>query len=229
METLTLTASTRTALGKRAKDVIKERLIPAIVYGHGVDSRPISVTTSDFRRVFAKAGSSSLVDLAVDAAAPVKALIKEVQFHPVRSEPIHIDFIQVKMTEKMSVTVPLVFTGESEAVKALGGTLVKALDHLDIECLPADLPHEIVVDIGILKTFDDAITVADLALPKGVHVATHGELTIAFVDRPMTEEEMKKLEESQVGDIGAVKTEADEKTVEEAETAAEPKEGKNEA
>jgi large subunit ribosomal protein L25 len=232
MATYTLEGTTRTALGKRAKDVMKERKIPAIVYGHGVDSRPIAVPASDFRRVFQKAGSSALIDLAVDGAAPAKTLIKEVQYHPTRNEPIHVDFLQVKMTEKMRVTVPIVFTGESEAIKALGGTLVKGLDHVEVECLPADLPHEITVDIGVLKTFDDSITVADLALPKGVQVETHGELTIAFVERPMTEEEMKKLEESQLGDVTAVKTEADEKKEGEAEGEAAPaaeSEGKNEA
>ncbi len=216
METLTLAASIRTALGKRAKDVMTERKIPAIVYGHGVDARAISVPASEFRRLFMKAGSSTLIDLAVDTAAPVKVLVKEVQYHPLRSEPIHVDFLQVQMTEKMSVEVPLVFTGESEAVKALGGTLMKTLDHVDVECLPADIPHEISVDIGVLKTFDDSITVADLKLPKGVEVTTHGELTIAFVEKPLTEEELKKMEESQVGDVTAVKAESDEKKAEKA-------------
>ncbi len=232
MATYSLEAITRTALGKRAKDVMKERKIPAVVYGHGVDSRPIAVPASEFRRVFMKAGTSALVDLAVDGTAPVKSLIKDVQFHPTRHEPIHVDFQQVKMTEKMRVTVPIVFTGESDAIKALGGTLVKGLDHVEVECLPADLPHEIAVDIGALKTFDDAIMVSDLALPKGVHVTTHGELTIAFVERPMTEEEMKKLEESQLGDVAAVKTEGEEKKEGEAEGEAAPvaeTEGKNEA
>jgi large subunit ribosomal protein L25 len=225
METPTLAASIRTALGNRAKDVMKEQKIPAIVYGHGVDARSISVPASDFRRVFMKAGSSTLIDLAVDAAPPVKVLIKEVQYHPTRPQPIHIDFLQVRMTEKMSVTIPLVFIGESEAVKVLGGTLMKAMDHVDIECLPADIPHEVTVDISVLNTFDDAITVADLKLPKGVEVTTHSELTIAFVEKPMTEEELKKMEESQIGDVAAVKAEAEEKKEEKAVEGAAVKEG----
>jgi large subunit ribosomal protein L25 len=231
MDTLTLAAVTRTSLGKRAKDVMKERKVPAVVYGHGVGSRPIAVPASDFRRVFMKAGSSSLIDLVVDAEKPVKVLIKQTQLHPTRHEPIHIDFLQVKMTEKMRVAVPIVFTGEADAVKALGGTLVKALDHLEVECLPADLPHEIVVNIGVLKTFEDAITVEDIDLPEGVHVTSHGELTVAFVERPLTEEELKKREESQVGDIAAVKAESDEKKAEGEAAAAEgeTKEAKNEA
>jgi len=226
MESLTLESVTRTALGRRAKDVLKERQIPAVVYGHGIEAKPVSVASSSFARVFAKAGSSSLIDLVVDGAAPAKAIIKEVQYHPVRSTPIHVDFQQVKMTEKMRVMVPLVFTGESEAVKVLGGTLVRALDHLEVECLPGDIPHEISIDISALKTFDDAVTVADIAPPKGVAIMSHGELTVAFVERPMTEEELKKLDESQVGDVTAVKAEGEEKHAEkEAETAAAETEG----
>lgn len=206
---MTLEASARTALGRRAKTVREALLIPAVMYGHGVETRTISVPFQTFRKVYSQAGTSSLVDVVIDGASPVKAIIKEVQVNPLTMSPIHIDFHQVNMTEAMTAHVPLSFTGDSLAVKALGGTLVKSLDHVEVECLPADLPHEIVVDISQLQTFDDKITIGGLKLPKGVSVTNEPEAMVAFVEAPLTEEELKKLEESQVGDVTAVKSEAE--------------------
>lgn len=216
METLLLPAVARTSLGKRSQDVRDARQIPAVIYGSGTEARAISVPVSDFRKVYAKAGSSALVDVAIDGGAPVKAVIKEVQVNHLTMEPLHIDFHQVRMDEKMTARVPLVFTGEAGAVKALGGTLVKSLDAVEVECLPANLPHEITVDISKLNTFDDAVTVADLALPSGVEIITDARQTIATVEAPLTEEQLKKMEEdAKVGDVTAVKTEGEVKKAEE--------------
>jgi large subunit ribosomal protein L25 len=216
MEALILNAKSRDANATRAKDVREQNDIPAVVYGHGTEARAISVSVSEFRKVYAKAGSSSLVDIVVDGGAAVKAVIKEVQPHHLTMQPLHIDFHQVRMDEKMTARVPLVFTGESLAIKALGGTLMKSFDALEVSCLPADLPHEITVDLSVLKTFDDAITVATLSLPKGVEVLTEATATIATVSAPLTEEELKKMEEgSGPADVTAVKTEAEIKKAEE--------------
>lgn len=215
MEALTLHATTRDAASTRAKDVREQKNIPAVIYGHGTDPRALTVPAAEFRKVYAAAGGSSLVDIVVDGAASVKALIKEVQPHYLTMEPHHVDFHQVRMDEKMNARVPLVFTGESEAVKALGGTLIKSLDSVEVECLPADLPHEITVDLSLLKTFEDAITVASLPVPSGVEILADKNDAIATVSAPLTEEQLKKMEESQVGDVTAVKTESEEKKAEE--------------
>mgnify|MGYP001589199987 CR=1 FL=1 len=229
MDSLNLTAVSRTQTGRQATQVRAAQQIPAVIYGHGIEARAIAVPVAEFRKVFARAGSSSLVDVKVDAAAPVKALIQEVQLHHLTMQPIHIDFHQVRMDEKMHARVPLKFTGESAAVKALGGTFVKTMDAVEVECLPADLPHEIEVDIAALNTFDAAITVAGLKLPQGVAVLDDAKQTIATVEAPLTEEELKKLEESQLGDVTAVKSEAElKKAEEEAKAAAETAEGAGE-
>jgi len=186
-------------------------MIPAVIYGSGIESRSLSVPFSAFRKVFHEAGSSSLVDVKIDGGASVKAVIKDVQFHPLSMEPVHIDFHQVKMDEKMTAEIPLAVTGESEAVKVLGGTLMTPVESVEVECLPTDLPHEIVVDISLLKTFDDTITVADLKVGPGVKVLDDPENLVAAVEAPLSEEELAKMEESQVGDVEAVKAEGEEK------------------
>lgn len=183
--------------------------IPAVMYGNGVSSQIISLPKSAFVKMYSAAGFSSLVDVTVDGQPSVKAVIKEIQLHPLTNEIVHADFHQIRMDEKMTVRIPLVFTGESLAVKGLGGTLVKSMDEVEVSCLPADLPHEITVDLSVLATFEDSITVSSLNLSKGVEVLSDENATIATVARPMTEDEIKKLEEPAVADLSAIKSEAD--------------------
>ncbi len=218
-----ITAETRQSLGKRSKDELKKMRIPAVMYGKGVSAQTISVPKSPFVKMYAAAGFSSLIDVSVDAQSAVKAVIKEVQLHPLTNEITHIDFHQVRMDEKMTVRIPLTFTGESAAVKGLGGTLIKSMDEVEVSCLPADLPHEIEVDLSVLATFEDSIDVASLKLPTGVEVLSGGTETIATVARPLTEDELKKLEEGSTADLSAIKTEADIKKEEAAKKEAEEK------
>jgi large subunit ribosomal protein L25 len=206
-----LTAQPRTKIGRQAKQELAEMKIPSVVYGRGIETQSVSVPRSEFLKVFKQAGYSSLIDLAINATAPVKVVIKSIQAHPLTQELEHIDFHQIRMDEEMTARIPMVFFGESAAVKTDGGTLIKSLDELEIRCLPADLPHEIQIDLSKLKTFEDAITVASLVLPKGVSAATEGDVIIATVARPLTEDELKKLEESAIGDVSTIKSEGDEK------------------
>lgn len=217
-----LTAVTRQDVGRQAKKVRKLGSIPAVMYGPGIPPKSIQIGASEFQKLYRLAGSSSLIDVSVDSSAPVKVLIQEVQLHHLTRKPNHIDLRQIRMDEELTIDVELVFQGEAPAVKELAGTLVHAYDTLTVRCLPADLPHEITIDLSSLKTFDDVITVADLKLPKGVTIEQSGDVTIASVTPPMTDEQLKKLEESSVGDVTAVKTEAEEKKAqEEAKKAAE--------
>ncbi|MFA6503393.1 MAG: 50S ribosomal protein L25 [Patescibacteria group bacterium] len=194
--------------------------LKAVVYGHGLPSRTIQVSTPDFKKLYRAVKHSTLFDLDVEGEQPVKALIGEVQVNPVNMHPVHVDFRQLRMDENVTVSVPLVFVGESAAIKALGGTLIKSLDELEVECLPGDLPKEIVVDLSSLNTFEDMITIGSLSLPKGV-VTTHDlNDAVATVEAPMTEEELKKMDEAQAGDVTAIKTEAEEKKEKEAADAA---------
>ncbi|MSR84925.1 50S ribosomal protein L25 [Candidatus Uhrbacteria bacterium] len=205
----TLSAQARTT--KRAKDERIANRVPAVMYGHGIPSTSFSIGRSEFNKLLQLAGYSSLIDLSLGTNSPVKVLIKEVQVDPLSMAPAHVDFYQVRMDEELTAHVPLKFTGESRAVKEDGGTLVKSLDTIEVRCLPGNLPHEIEISLTTLATFDDAVTVAHLALPAGVVAVTDGTLTIATVARPFTEEELKKMESSEAADVTTIKTEGEEK------------------
>lgn len=181
--------------------------IPAIMYGKGIAPQEITLGRSEFVKVAKEAGTSSLIDVSIDGAAPVKVLVKEIQRHVLRMDPIHVDLYQVNMNTEITANVRLSFVNESAAVKTLGGTLMKAMDEVEIECLPANLPHEIEVDLAALATFEDAITIGSLKLPAGVKVTADAEQTIATVARPLTEDELKKMEEGETVDVTAIKTE----------------------
>lgn len=204
----------RTELGKRAENLRQVGKIPGIVYGPGVTPQPVALEAPEFKKVYRQAGKSSLIDIQINAAEPVKVLIQEVQVHPLTLEPTHVDLRQINMKEKLTVAVPLEFVGEAPAVKELLGTLVRVHDTLTVRCLPGALPSKIQVDLSKLQTFNDVVSVADLILPAEVEAVQGVRDVIASVTPPLTEEQLKKMEEeSQVG-VSAVKVEADIKKAE---------------
>lgn len=221
-----ITADKRTKTDQPAKQMRDNMRVPGVLYGAAMPAESLSVRHGDLVKLLRSAGFSSLIDLNL-AGSDIKTLIKDVQVDPLSMEPIHVDFYRVRMDKELEAFVPLKFVGESKAVKTDGGTLVKSQDELEIRCLPGNLPHEIEVDLSKLQTFEDAITIESLTLPEGVEALQDPEATLATVARPLTDEELAKLEESQIGDVSAVKTEAAEKAeAEAAEAEAAGEEGK---
>lgn len=185
-------------------------MIPAELYGHNVENVHVAVSANEFERVLRKAGESTIVSLVIEGMGTRNVLIHDIQNDVVRSNPIHVDFLEVSMTEKLQTTVALEYTGESQAVKALAGTLVKILDEVEVECLPGDLPHNLTVDISTMNTFDDVVLVKDIAAPKGVTILTDSEETVAKVQPPRdVEAELATPVEEDVTKVeGVVKPEA---------------------
>ncbi len=188
-----------------------EGMMPAVAYGQGGPATSLSVSQSDFLRLFRDAKYSALFDLSIDDAEPVKALIQDVQFHPVTMDMVHADFRLIRMDQPLEVSVPLHFEGESDAVK-LGGTLLHVMEEARISCLPKDLPKSILVDVSRLKTLEDRITLGDLPLPAGVQLLQATEELVAAVEAPRSAEEQKRLEEGDIGDVAAVQAEGDAST-----------------
>lgn len=206
-----LQAKKREITGKRVKDLREAGMIPAVLYGRGVDSKNLSVEYQPFIKVFKKTGESALVDLSVDADAPVKVLIYDVLCDPITDKFAHVDFYQVKMTEKLKTKIPLKFINEAPAIKELGGILFKGFEAVEVECLPGDLVPEIEVDISVLKTFEDILHLKDLRLPKGIELVLKTNEVMVKVAAPRTEEELKALEEKVEEKVGEVKVVAEEK------------------
>ncbi len=190
----------------------KNGRIPAILYGHGHESRMLAVPYLEFSRAYKEAGENTIVELSLDGEKPVNTLIYDVQTDPLTGKFLHIDFYQVRMNVKVDASVPLVFVGESLAVRGSGGVLVKALDEVEVSCLPGNIPHEFSVDISALATFDDQIHVSDIIVPEGVEMLSDPDTVVALVDRPRTDEEIASLDTKVDTDVnkveGVVKKEA---------------------
>lgn len=194
---LKLTAKPREALGKKAKHVRKNGEVPAVLYGYGVQSTPLSVDARAFTKAWKEAGESSLVELHVDGAEARNVLIHDVSVDPLHETLLHVDLYAVRMDRALEADVRIEFVGESEAVKAFGGILVRVVHEMRVRALPKDLPHELIADISALKTLEDQITIRDIALPSGVEILAEEDQVVALVERPRTEEEIAALDTEQ--------------------------------
>ncbi|MBI4049262.1 MAG: 50S ribosomal protein L25 [Candidatus Doudnabacteria bacterium] len=197
MDQITLNAAKRTTIGKKTDQLRRTGKLPGVLYGHNLPSQPIEVLEKDFMKAFKKAGESTLVNLVVDGESkPV--IIHEVQHHYLSGQPVHVDFYAVRMDEKLRARIPLRFEGESAAVENQGGVLIKNHQEIEVECLPADLPQFIAVDISTLNTFEDGIRAQDLKVSDKVKLLINPDETIANVSPPRSEEELAELKEAPV-------------------------------
>lgn len=209
----TLTAAARTEKGSRVSSELRaDGKIPAVVYGPAHDAQAITLDTKAFEKVWHEAGESTVVELA-GLGKDLSVIIHDVSVDPLYSTPTHADLFAVRTDQAVEVTVPLEFTGSAPAEKELGGTLIKVLHEIDIEALPKDLPHNIEIDVTVLKTFDDQIHVRDIVLPKGVTATTSGDDVVALVQEARAEEE----ETTASADVSAVEVEKKGKEEEAAE------------
>ena len=172
---------------RKSGEKIEKDNCAAVVYGPGVESKSLSVKRIDLEKIFAIAGESNLINLSIETIGDVKVLIKDIQRSVLKNIMTHVDFYQVNMTKKITTTIPLVFVGESKAVKELGGVLIKNMDELEVECLPSDLVDHIEVNIAALAELHDAIFVRDLKVASSMEILNDAGSSIATVIEPRTE------------------------------------------
>lgn len=184
----TLAATARTVMGKKVAHLRRDGRLPGVVYGHGVDSRPVALDTHEFELLRRKVGPNALIDLSVDGGKATPVLIHGVGVSPVTRKPLHVDLLQVRMSEELTVDVPIAFTGESLAVARNGGTLAHPIESVKVKALPDRLPQSIEISIDSLVDFDSRLHVRDLAIPEGVTLLTDPDELLAHVLAPRVEE-----------------------------------------
>lgn len=221
-----LQAQKREETGNQLSSLREGGYVPGVVYGPTVENTLVKVNEPDFIKVFRDAGENTLISLHIDDDKnPRVVLIHDMALDPLKHTPLHVDFYQVPLDRMITSEVPLVFVGESPAVKEEDGTLIKTLHSIEVESLPTNIPQEIEVDISPLETFDDVITVASLRVEEGVEIKTGAEEVIASVTPPRSEEELEALEEEIIEDVEAVEGVAEEgEDLEEGEEAPEGEE-----
>ena len=231
---LDLSIQERTQLKKRARTLLQQGSIPAVLYGPKLSPQTISVSAHDFHKVYKEVGETSLISLvAQENAKKEVALIRSLQRDVGTGQVIHIDFYQPPLDKTVEVTIPIQLEGSAPAVDDLGGVLMRSLHEVSIRALPEHLINEIVVDISKLETLDGVITIADITPPAEVEVINEPSTAIVFIKSPLQQEQearedaaAEKAESSEEGDaISEIKTEGEEKREEKQEEQGEQEQG----
>ena len=199
----TLAAEHRDLTGKKVARLRHAGRLPAVVYGHGIDSDSVSIDAHDFEQLRRHTGPNALVDLSIDGDKARPVLVSAVQVHPVNRRTLHVDLFLVRMTEELTVDVPLVAVGESPAVANNGGTLLHPSESVRVRALPDHLPSSIEYSIDGLVDFDTTIKVSDLIIPSDVTLLTDGDEIIAKVQPPRVEEEPTVVGEAEAAEAEA--------------------------
>jgi large subunit ribosomal protein L25 len=191
MTELKIEASKREVLGKKTRFMRRQGITPTHLFGHGIKSIPLQCDTAELQRIIARAGMTRLITLEVEGyKEPRSVFIREIQREPVGGGLLHVDFYQVKRTEKIRAEVPLVLIGEAPAMKEKGRTLTHSLTNLSVESLPDKLPPQIEIDLSPLVEVEDAIFVRDLVLSPDVTVITDPDQMVVRVSEARVVEEV---------------------------------------
>ena len=182
-----LTVEKRTVLGKNVKRMRKQGLLPANIYGKGLESTSVQVPTKEFEALFKEVGETGLIDVVLDGQShPV--LIKNIQIASVTRKILHAEFYQVNLKEKIKAMIPVEVVGEPKAVTDKLGLLLQTLSEVEVEALPEDLPEKFELNVEHLAAIDEQVTVADLKAPQGVEILTEAEQVVAKISELVSKE-----------------------------------------
>lgn len=211
MDKITLKADVRKISGRKVKNLRKEGILPGNISGKKIKSEAVQVILRDFEKVYKEVGETGLLTLQIGKEEkPV--LIHNLQLNPVSEAPLHVDFLQVDLKEKVEAEVPVELTGESPAEKQAIGTVVQYINEIKVEALPMDLPDKFIVDTSGLAEVDQSILVKDLRVDRTkVDVKTSADEIVVKVEPPQKEEVVAPppVPEGEVPAEGAVPTEGE--------------------
>jgi large subunit ribosomal protein L25 len=179
----------RQVTGKKVAQLRRAGILPANVFGKGIESQAIQLETEVLEHTLKAAVANEVIDLKVGKGEARPVVIYKIQRNPLNGSFLHADFYQVQLREKMRADVPLQFIGESEAVSTYNGVLLTTLDTVQVEALPLDLPSHIEVDISSITELEGAIHVGALRVPGNVTILTDPEIMVVKVASPRVEEE----------------------------------------
>jgi large subunit ribosomal protein L25 len=191
-------AEPRAIVGKKVARLRRQGILPGVVFGHGHDSQAIQLDARSFDILRRRVGRNVLVDLKVGSSRATPVLLQHVAEHPVGRQAVHVDFFVVKMSEEMTVDVPVTTAGEAPAASRMGGTLLLMRDAVQVRALPTELPSALELDVTGLDSFDAVLHVRDLVVPPRVTLLTDADEVLAKVQAPRVEAEAP--EEVEVGE-----------------------------
>lgn len=188
MKITPLKAQKRIVFGRKVKTLRQQNLIPANVFGKGVESTALEIHKDAFLKTFKETGETGLIELSFNEHK-VPVLIHHLQIHSVTQGPLHVDFYQVNLKEKVKAKVPVEVVGEAPAVTGKIGILLTLLDEVEVEALPAEIPEQLEADVSGLSEVGHSLKANQLKLPSGVLLLTDGEAEVMRIDTLVQKEE----------------------------------------
>lgn len=196
MAELILQAINRNVSGKKTRFLRRQGITPTHLFGHNLESLALQCDTANLQRIIAQAGETRLINLEIEGGKqPRPVFIREIQRNELTGELLHVDFYQVKKTEKIKVEIPIVLVGEAPAMKEKGRLLTHGVTSLSIECLPGEVPPRIEVDLSPLEVVEQPIHVRDIILSPGIMVTTDPAQLVVKVSETRLERVEEVVEE----------------------------------
>ena len=211
-DTLTISLDPRTLTGKKVKNLRKAGIIPVHLYGQGVESQALQCEAKTLFRILSQAGMNTPITVSIPGQDDEKlTFIREIQWHPVRGELLHVDFLNVDVANEITTAVPITLVGDAPAVHTVpDSSVVQLMREVEVRALPLDVPSEITADIGLIREAGDVVRLGDVALPEGVVFLADEDEAIARLE--IARAEIVEEVEEEVMELG------------EGEEAAEPEE-----
>ena len=195
MEQIELKAAKRDVLGKKVRFLRRQGITPVHIFGHGIESLALQCDTANLRRVLTQTGQTRVINLKIDGEkSPRTVMVRETQQSVLKGDLLHVDFYQVKMTEVIDVDVPIVLIGEAPALRNKENMLAQELNTLSVQCLPANIPNSIEVDVTSLTDPDQAIRVSDIVPGEGITILNDPEVMVARIT--VQREEVEEIPEA---------------------------------
>lgn len=194
-----LATEVRTVFGKQVKKLRRVGIMPASIYGKGIPSVSFQVKTADFQALYKEVGETGLVDVEIEGKAR-PALVKNIHWDYRTRTPMHADFYQVNLKEKVKTMVPVTIIDEAQAVTEELGMMMNQVSEVEVEALPENLPDQLEVSVVHLAAVDDQITVADLKAPEGVTILTEPTQIIVKIAELVAPEPEPEAEEATEGE-----------------------------
>ncbi|MCH8744326.1 MAG: 50S ribosomal protein L25 [Chloroflexi bacterium] len=188
-EAVKLELEPRDVLGKKVKQLRRAGVIPVHLYGPEVESRSLQCTHREILRALARSGGTTAIVVTVKGESGEQlTFAREVQWHPVRGDILHVDFMAVRATQRMTAQVPINLVGESPGAREISGTVIQQLRELTVEALPLEIPPELEVNLEILTDPNGVIRAGEITLPANVAMLTDAEEVVVRIEAARVEE-----------------------------------------
>ncbi len=186
----------RELMGKKVGRLRRAGIVPVHLYGPGMEPRSLQCQSPTLIRTLAAAGGATPIHITITGESGTHlAFAREIQWHPMRDDLLHVDLLAADITRPVTAQVPIVLTGESAGARSVNGTVMHQLRAVDVQALPLEMPGQIEIDLAVMDSADSVIRASDLPIPGSATLLTDSEELVVRIELPRVAEEVAATEE----------------------------------